>query len=180
VPAPQPEELSPVIPDERPDPPFLDVDRAALEAWLELYRQTLPLKVGGLTAEQLCRRSVPPSELSLIGVVRHLSKVERYWFGNIAAGVEHTFLYCESDPDGDFQGIDPATALGDLHRHAGEVATARSNAAKIAELDHPLPGRRHGEPVNLRWVFLHMIEEYARHLGHVDLLREAIDGSTGY
>lgn len=180
MPEPQPEELSPVIPDERPDPPYLDVDRPALEVWLELYRQTLPLKVGGLTAEQLCRRSVPPSALSLIGVVRHLSKVERYWFGNIAAGTAGAFLYCDSDPDGDFNGIDPSTALVDLHRHAEEVATARLHAAKITDLDHPLPGLRHGEPVNLRWVLLHMIEEYARHLGHVDLLREAIDGSTGY
>lgn len=180
MPNPQSAEISPVIADERADPPFLDVDRPALEAWLELYRQTLPLKVGGLTAEQLCRRSVPPSTLSLIGVVRHLSKVERYWFGNIAAGAERAFLYCESDPEGDFNRIDPTTALGDLHRHADEVAAARSHAAKITDLDQPLPGLRHGEQVNLRWVFLHMIEEYARHLGHVDLLREAIDGSTGY
>lgn len=180
MPEPQPEKLSPVVPDERPDPPFLDSDRPALEAWLELYRQTLPLKVAGLTAEQLCRRSVPPSTLSLIGVVRHLSKVERYWFGNIAAGTADPFLYCESDPDGDFNQIDPSTALDDLGRHADEVAAARSQAAKITDLDRPLPGLRHGQQVNLRWVLLHMIEEYARHLGHVDLLREAIDGSTGY
>jgi len=180
VPEHQSSNLSPVLPDERPDPPFLDLERPALEAWLEFYRQTLPFKVGGLNADQLCRRSVPPSTLNLIGVVRHLSKVERYWFGTIAAGTEGGFLYCESDPDGDFNQTDPSTAMADLQRHADEVAAARSHAATITDLDQPLPGLRHGERVNLRWVFLHMIEEYARHLGHVDLLREAIDGSTGY
>ena len=176
----QPEPTSPVVDDERPDPPFLDLDRPALEVWLELYRQTVALKVGGLTAGELCRRSVPPSGLSLIGVVRHLTKVERYWFGNVAAGIDRPFLYCQTDPDGDFNGVDPATALDDLQRHAEEVDLARSHAARISDLDSPLPGRRHGQEVNLRWVYLHMIEEYARHLGHVDLLRETIDGATGY
>lgn len=171
---------SPVFADDRVDPPFLDADRPALEAWLEFYRRTLPIKVGGLSAEELCRRSVPPSTLSLIGIVRHLTKVEHYWLGNIAAGEPDPFRYCDTDPDGDFNGIDQATALADLEAYEAELPLSRRRAAAVSDLDRPLPGQRHGQDLNLRWVYLHLIEEYARHLGHVDLLREAIDGSTGY
>lgn len=171
---------SPIVADSRSGPQFLDADRDALEAWLEFYRQTVLIKVGGLTAEQLCRCSVPPSTLSLIGLVRHLTMVERYWFGNIVAGVDLPKLYCESDPDGDFNDVRTATALDDLDRFHPEVETSRSRAANIRDLDGSLPGLRNGERLNLRWVYLHMIEEYARHLGHADLLRERIDGGTGY
>lgn len=174
------EPTTPIVADDRADPPFLDSDRPALEAWLELYRKTLPIKIGGLTADQLCRRSVPPSTLSLMGIVRHLTKVEHYWFGTIAAGLPAPMLYRENDPDGDFNEADPATAFRDLDAYHAQLPVSRQQAAAVDDLDRPLPGLRHGEPLNLRWVYLHMIEEYARHLGHVDLLREAIDGSTGY
>lgn len=170
----------PAYEDKRIDPPFMDSEREALDAWLTLYRDTLPLKIGGLTAEQLCVQPVSPSNLSLIGIVRHMSKVERYWFGNIVAGVDRPFLYCETDPDGDFHDIAPATALDDVERFRQEVAEAAQVTAVVTDLDAPLPGKRHGKELNLRWVYLHMIEEYARHLGHVDLIRESIDGTTGY
>lgn len=166
--------------DNRDGPPFLDADRDALEAWLEFYRQTLPIKVGGLTAEQLCRQSAPPSSLSLIGLVRHLTFVERYWFGNVVAGLELAPLYCASDPDGDFNGISAAAALDDLDRFHAELDVSRSRAAAVPDPDQVLPGLRHGQQLTLRWVYLHMIEEYARHLGHADLLAERIDGRTGY
>jgi Protein of unknown function (DUF664) len=171
---------SPVVEDSRSGPPFMAGDRESLETWLEFYRSTLPMKVGGLTPQQLCEPAVPPSTLTLLGIVRHLTKVERYWFGNVVAGIDQPRLYCESDPGGDFAGIQPDQALGDLERHLVEVTAARDQAAAITDLDAALPGKRDGQNLNLRWVYVHMIEEYARHLGHADLLRERVDGVTGY
>lgn len=170
----------PEVNDERIDPPFMDGEREALEAWLKLYRDTLPFKIGGLTVEQLCEQPVTPSNLSLLGIVRHMSKVERYWFGNIVAGIDRPFLYCETDPDGDFHDIASDTALVDIEQYQHEIAEAQQHASTITDLSAPLPGKRHGNELNLRWIYLHMIEEYARHLGHVDLIRETIDGTTGY
>ncbi len=172
--------LSPTPTDDRADIPLMAGERESLESWLEMYRMTLPLKVGGLTPEQLCRASVPPSNLSLLGLVRHLTEVERYWFGSVVAGRALPSIYCEDDRDGDFNAVDPVLALTDLIRYDEELATSRTLAAEVPDLDAALPGTRRGQPVNLRWVYVHMIEEYARHLGHADLLREAIDGVTGY
>jgi len=152
-----------------------------LEAWLEYHRATLVMKCEGLTGAQLVERAVPPSALSLLGLVRHMAEVERHWFRRALAGEEAPDLYCtDEDPDGDFHpaadgvaAASPAAAFATLAaewQHAREVAAARS-------LDDC--GRRRGEPVSLRWVMVHMIEEYARHNGHADLLRERLDGSTG-
>lgn len=172
---------TPVV-DDRVDPPFLAGDRESLESWLELYRATLPVKVGGLTPDQLCEASVPPSNLTLLGIVRHLTAVERYWFHVVVAGDdEPTMLYSTPENrDGDFTDLDPAHALADLDRFHREVAEARVHAAAVADLDASLPGRRRDQELNLRWVYVHMVEEYARHLGHADLIRERIDGVTGY
>ena len=123
---------------------------------------------------------MPPSPLSLLGVVRHLTKVEHYWFGNVVAGLDQPRLYCETDPSGDFADTAPENALADIDRYHAEVATAREMAAAVTDLDAVLPGKRNGEDINLRWILVHMIEECARHLGHADLLRECIDGRTGY
>lgn len=172
--------ITPELQDQREGPPFLATDRASLDDWLEFCRGTLPIKIAGLTAEQLCRRSVPPSSLSLLGIVRHLSKVERYWSLTIVAGVDAAGLYCETSPSGDFDDTDPEQAATDLQRYEDEVRAARERAAVVTDLDAPLPGRRGGDELNLRWVLIHLIEEYARHLGHVDLLRECVDGQTGY
>lgn len=155
-------------------------DRDSLESWLEFYRQTLPLKVGGLTAEQLCHAAVPPSTLTLAGIVRHLTDVERYWFSNVVAGTTEEARYRAEDPDADFTQFSTDTALEDVAAYAPELERARAHAAGVADLDVPLPGRRHGQEINLRWVYTHMIEEYARHLGHADLLRECVDGRLGY
>lgn len=174
------EPTTPELPDNRIDPPFLAGDRESLESWLELYRATLPIKVGGLAPGQLCLAAVPPSDLTLLGIVRHLSEVERYWFSTIVAGEAAPSLYGGDDPDGDFNNLDESMALTDLEQFHAEVAAARTIAATVADLDAPLPGRRHGNELNLRWVYVHMVEEYARHLGHADLLRECIDGTTGY
>lgn len=171
--------LSPAPSDDRADIPLMAGERQSLESWLEMYRSTLPLKVGGLTPQQLCTASVPPSNLTLLGLVRHLTEVEQYWFGTVVSGEDLPSIYSEDDRDGDFTCIDPVRAFDDLARYDEELVTARARAARVPDLDGALPGTRRGQQVNLRWVYTHMIEEYARHLGHADLLRECIDGRTG-
>ena len=173
---------------ERVWPPYRDGERAAVEAWLEFHRATLLIKCAGLSAEQLGRRSVPPSALSLRGLVRHMAEVERGWFRRVLAGEQITPLYCgPGDEDGDFDGVgrdpdepDLETAVArEFAVLAEQVEASRTLAAAHDSLDDVGAGQRHGERVSLRWILLHMIEEYARHNGHADLLRERIDGATG-
>lgn len=166
--------------DTRTGPPFMAGERESLEAWLEFYRETLPLKLGGLTAEQLCRAAVPPSTMTLVGIVRHLTDVERYWFSNVVAGSDEQARYKSQDPDADFTEYSVETALADVAAYPEELVRVRAHAAGVGSLDAALPGLRRGQELNLRWVYTHMIEEYARHLGHADLLRECLDGRTGY
>lgn len=175
-----PNERTPVMPDVRTGPPFMAGERESLEAWLEFYRLTLPIKIGGLTPEQLCRAAVPPSGMSIAGIVRHLCDVERYWFSNIVAGTDQPARYKAEGPDADFKGATEATALADVAAYSQELIHVRKVAANVTDLDAALPALRHGQQLNLRWVYTHMIEEYARHAGHVDLLRECVDGTTGY
>ncbi len=179
-------ELPPV--PERVDPPFRDGERAAVEAWLEFHRATLLVKCAGLSAERLGERSVPPSSLSLRGLVRHMTDVERNWFRRVLAGQDAPPQYwSDEDPDGDFDGVgrdrdDPDTATAVAREHEAFLAecdVSRSLAAEHASLDDVGAALRHGEQVSLRWIYLHMIEEYARHNGHAELLRERIDGVTG-
>lgn len=165
---------------ERTEPDRIADERTSLEQWLDYHRATLLTKCAGLTAEQLKRRAVPPSRLSLLGLVRHMVEVERWWFRMHAAGEDVVFVY---DPDGvgrDFEEIDEADAADDLATFEIECAAARAAVAPRA-LDDVVPSRGdHPERVrDIRWIFVHMIEEYARHNGHADLLREAIDGATG-
>lgn len=174
------ETRTPELPDTRTGPPFMAGERESLEAWLEFYRATLPIKVGGLTADQLCQAAVPPSSMTIVGIVRHLTDVERYWFSNVAAGTQQVARYKDQDPDADFNAYSEAQALADVAAYTEELARVRLLAAAVRDLDAPLPALRHGQQLNLRWVYTHMIEEYARHLGHVDLLRECVDGGTGY
>lgn len=164
----------------RVDPPFVAGERAMLDAWLDFHRATLVAKCAGLDAEQLRRRAVPPSSLSLLGLVRHMTEVERNWFGRVLADDAAAVpLYCSrDDPDGDFDGVDTADPGAALAALRDEVATSRQLVAGHG-LDDLGARLRHGEPVSLRWILVHMIEEYARHNGHADLLRERIDGVTG-
>ena len=162
----------------RIDPPYLAGERESLDAWLDYHRDTLLMKCAGLDGEQLARRSCPPSTLSLLGLVRHMAEVERGWFRVVMAGAEAAPLYYSDDsPDGDFDDLDPARAAEDLAAYQEEVRAARQIAGGRS-LDDVGHHRRIGE-INLRWVLVHMIEEYARHNGHADLLRERIDGATG-
>jgi uncharacterized damage-inducible protein DinB len=168
---------------ERTDPPYVvDGERAMLDYWLEYHRATLAIKCDGLSDDQLRQRAVPPSSLSLLGLVRHMAEVERSWFRRALAGEDVPGMYySDEDPDGDFDNISDASvseAFASWHR---ECDVARRNAAAAESLD--VQGTRRGrdteEPVSLRWIMLHMIEEYARHNGHADLIRERIDGTTG-
>jgi uncharacterized damage-inducible protein DinB len=170
-----------MTPPERVDPPFVNDERAMLEAWLEFHRATLLVKCEGLDAAGLSTRSVPPSSLSLLGLVRHMTEVERSWFRRILIADDAPPLYYSDDnPDGDFDDVDEADAAVDLEAFRAEVDTCRSIAAQHPDLDAVGAGKRHGvHDVSLRWIYLHMIEEYARHNGHADLLRERVDGAVG-
>ncbi|GAA1490722.1 DinB family protein [Brachybacterium sacelli] len=161
--------------------PMAAAERETLDHWVDFYRQTLLTKIAGLDAEQLCLRSVPPSTLSPIGLVRHLTDVEASWLRRVLLDEQLTLPHSTPDrPDADFDDIDPATALADVERYREELVTTRAAQASWIDLDGPVRGQRHGRPVTLRWILTHLIEEYARHLGHLDLLRETIDGRTGY
>lgn len=153
-------------------------ERGVLTEYLGHYRQTLERQCAELTPQQLATRSVPPSTMSLLGLIRHLARVERYWFRRVMAGLDVPWLYrTDADPDADFNGAvgEPAVVEDAWTSWRAEVAFAEQFVLAAADLAGT--GRtRHGEEVTLREVLVHMIEEYARHCGHADLLRECIDG----
>ncbi|MFE7748729.1 DinB family protein [Streptomyces sp. NPDC057428] len=165
---------------ERPEPPFDAAERQMLEGWLDYHRATLAMKCEGLTDAQLREASVPPSAFTLLGLVRHLAENERGWFRDVLAGEELPPLYStDDDPDHEFHVTDADTWEEARTTWHAEIDAARANAAKI-ELDGLSVGRtRSGSAFTLRWIYTHMIEEYARHNGHADLVRERIDGATG-
>ena len=163
----------------RADVSFVPTERGALDACLDWYRDTMLAKCAGLSGEQLAEPSVPPSNLSLLGLVRHMAKVERVWFRSRFAGQLLDRLYSTDErPDADIEDGTAASAESDYAVFVAELDAARAAAAGRG-LDETFVNPRNGATVSLRWVYLHMIEEYARHLGHADLLREAIDGVTG-
>jgi uncharacterized damage-inducible protein DinB len=173
------------LPDELEEPmriediPRTVDERATLLGFLEWQRDTLARKCAGLTPEQLRRRALPPSTLSLLGLVRHLAAVERGWFRRTLAGEEVPDLYTsDDDPDGDFNGVDAADPDQALATWADECQRSRDIVDQHS-LDDQGRGRT-GRAVSLRWILVHMVEEYSRHNGHADLLRETIDGETGY
>ncbi|MGN9761477.1 DinB family protein [Streptomyces sp. SD31] len=166
---------------ERNEPSTTADERTMLEGWLDYHRQTLAWKCEGLTETQLKTASVEPSELTLLGLVRHMALVERYWFHEILLGEDLGVLYStEEDPDGDFHFTEADTWEEAHATWQAEIENARRNAAGVG-LDSISKGRsrRTGEEFNLRWIITHMIEEYARHNGHADLIRERLDGATG-
>ncbi len=164
---------------ERTDPPYVADERAMLETWLDYHRETLLWKCAGLTGEQLARRSVEPSGLSLLGLVRHMAEVERWWFRRNFAGEPISDLYCtDASPDGDFDDTGPDGAEQDFAAFVAECDAARK-AVVGRSLDDTFVHPRRQATMSLRWVYVHMIEEYARHNGHADLLRERVDGVTG-
>jgi hypothetical protein len=166
--------------DPRSFPPLAADERTMLSAWLDFHRETLAFKCAGLTAEQLCIRSVEPSSMTLIGLVRHMAEVERGWFERTMVGLDSPPRYYGPDNiDGDFDDVAPETCDADFATWQGDCARARQIVADIDSLDEPSAEARDEGHVTLRWILVHMIEEYARHNGHADLLRERIDGETG-
>jgi hypothetical protein len=149
-----------------------------LKAYLEYYRETFALKCAGVPRLRLSDRSCPPSTMSLHGLIRHLTGVERWWFAINFAGLDLPMLYySDDDPDQDFESLtgDPFQAL-DVWRAECDRSRGIVNAA--SSLDAVGVRERNG-PYTLRWLLLRMISEYAQHDGHADLLREAIDGAVG-
>jgi uncharacterized damage-inducible protein DinB len=164
----------------RTDPPLAADERTMLESWLDYHRATLALKCDGLSSEQLRERAVPPSSLSLLGLVRHMAEVERHWFRRVLAGENVPHRYCsDADPDADFDRVDQADPGEAFAAWRSECDQARRLAAAAPSLDAAGKRPRDGADVSLRWILVHMIEEYARHNGHADFLRERIDGSVG-
>jgi hypothetical protein len=153
-------------------------EREALQAWLSFHRATLAFKLAGLTADQMKIASSEPSTLTLLGLVRHMAEVERFWFRTRFAGQDVAPLYCtDDDEDGDFYNVAAADAQADLAAFHAEIALVDDLVRDRGPDDEFATPK--GTIFNLRWVYLHMIEEYARHNGHADLLRERIDGRVG-
>jgi len=145
----------------------LSDEQELLDGWLDYYRATALHKCAGLSAEQLVTRSCPPSPMSLIGLVRHLTEMERAYTHRLADPAT-PLLYCTNgSPDGDFDDIDATDVDADLDTFTEHCVRSREILAGL-----PLDS-------TLRWHYLYLIKEYARHLGHADLLRERIDGATG-
>jgi uncharacterized damage-inducible protein DinB len=166
----------------RPQVPYVADERTLLESYLDYHRGTLLWKIDGLSGEQLAQATVEPSGLTLLGLIRHMADNERWWFRRNAAQLDLGDIYfTEEQPDRDFEDLDPARAEADVATYKAEVEAARE-AVKPLTLDDTFP---HPDPkkadivMSVRWVYLHMIEEYARHNGHADLLRERTDGATG-
>jgi uncharacterized damage-inducible protein DinB len=167
--------------DQRVEPDRLADERTSLEQWVDFHRATLLMKCEGLTSEQLKMRSAEPSKLSLLGLVRHMSDVERGWFRRCAARQDVPFHYSRDDePEADLLDTEWADAAEDLAHFVAECQRCREATAGL-KLEEIVPSRGHHpeRTRNIRWIYVHMIEEYARHNGHADLLRERIDGATG-
>lgn len=164
---------------ERIGPPLTGGERETLRAFLDYHRATLAMKCDGLSDEELRRQSSPPSTLSLLGLVRHMAEVERTWFRKVINAEDIPLVWSDS---GDYQvaydagSSTRAEAFGAWQR---EVEHSRRIERAAESLDVTAHNARWGEDVSLRLVMLHLIHEYARHNGHADLLREAIDGTVG-
>ncbi|KNX38181.1 DinB family protein [Luteipulveratus halotolerans] len=156
-------------------------ERDALVDYLKNYRLTLKIKCTGLDAEQLARRAVPPSTMSLLGLVRHMARVEHNWFVRVLQQQKVDRIYwSEQDDDLDFNGAvaDPAVVADARESWEREVAAAEAYVEGQTDLGLTVP-LGDDDTIELREVLVHMIEEYARHCGHADLMREVIDGRTG-
>ena len=168
--------------DPRRESPSPADEKGNLQDYLQFHRLTLEMKCADLDAEQLARRSVPPSTMSLLGLVRHMAHVERVWFKIRCAGLDIPRLYqTEEDPDGDFNGAvgDPAVVEEAWARWREEVAFAETFVEECKDLSTTFTNPRDESQFSMRELLVHMIEEYARHNGHADLLRECVDGRIG-
>ena len=166
--------------DERARPPYTGNERATLAGFLDFQRATLEWKCNGLSDDQLRQQSVPTSAMSLLGVVRHLTDVEQFWFHVSLEGHIPSWRYWHQGPgnsDIDWE-VKAAEVNESFRLWRMEVDRSRRIVGQSMSLDRSFDHPQDG-PVTLRWILTHMIEEYARHNGHADLLREAIDGAVG-
>src|SRR3954451_7605964 len=160
------------VPTERISPPLLGGERETLRAFLDFHRATLAMKCDGLSDEELRARSMPPSTLSLLGLVRHMAEVERTWFRKVINGEDLPLVWSD---EGDYQVAYDASGSTRAEAFAAwrsEVEHARRIEERAASLDVTAHNDRWGEDVSLRLVMLHVLQEYARHNGHADFLRE--------
>ena len=163
---------------ERTDVPRTGGERELLRAYLDFHRETLALKCAGLSDDDLRRRTTP-SSLTLLGLVRHMAEVERAWFRRVLDGQDVRLVW---SPDGDFQvayDAEGASAAEAFTAWEGEIAHARRIEHAAASLDVTGVDRRSGEEYSLRRVMVHLVQEYARHNGHADVIREGLDGTFG-
>lgn len=168
------------LPDGRPVPLMTGDERAVLESWLDFHRATLELKCAGLDDAQVRRAAVEPSTLTLLGLVQHLAEIERNWFQRVFAGLDVPPVHGEPtgyalDPE---RGIDEALRVWREEVARGREVCAGRPLDAVGRIPEGAPAMA-GAEVSLRWILVHLIEEYARHNGHADLLRERIDGTTG-
>jgi uncharacterized damage-inducible protein DinB len=163
----------------RVEPPYVSTERAMLERWLDFHRTTLELKCEGLDDTARKARPVPTSLLSLHGLLRHMAEVERGWFRRTLLDEPDAppIWYDPAVEDSELVPLDDADWEADLATWRAECDHSREAAAPRSLDD---TGLRNGEPCSLRWIYVHMIEEYARHNGHADLIRELVDGSVGW
>ncbi len=163
----------------RREPDFNGPEKEQLCAWLDYHRATLLMKCAGLSVEELSIASVPPSTLTLLGLLRHMTFVEQYWFQEVFAGVDVVQIYqSPDDHDSDFNDLASAT-LEDVERNFLVMSDQSREIIRDHELDALARASQPSTSIDLRWVCVHLIEEYARHNGHADLLRQCIDGATG-
>jgi hypothetical protein len=163
----------------RIEPPFVQGERAMLESWLEFHRATLMLKCEGVSDAGRKARPIPTSKLSLHGLVRHMGEVERSWFRRALLNEPDAppIWYDRAIEDSELVPLDDAVWESDLTTWLEECERSRVAAAPFS-LDDTGLGK--GAPCSLRWIYVHMIEEYARHNGHADLIRELVDGNVGW
>ena len=149
-----------------------------LPLWMDYQRSTLLWKCELLDGGDLARQGVPPSPLSLLGIVRHMTLVEWSWFEEVFAGTETASpIPTDLDRDADWNDLNPSRAMEDIERFQRQCEVSRGIVAGASSFDDVAANGR--DTISLRWILVHMIEEYARHNGHADFLREQIDGAVG-
>jgi hypothetical protein len=177
--------LAPILPgmtfdeiiDSRVDPPWNGDERSTTEGFLDFLRATVEHKCVGLPDADAVRSTLPSPLLTAAGIVKHLRWVEDYWFGVVLAGKPNRAPYAKEDPDADWRIEEGEAITGLLADYAAQCAVSREIVAGL-DLDHEVPFRGDGT-VSVRWVLLHMVEETGRHTGHLDVVRELLDGVTG-
>ncbi len=161
--------------DTRPEPPHAASPKEMTAAFLDFLRATMVWKIEGLDDDAL-RRSLVPSGITLLGMVKHLGHVERYWFRIVFAGEDVSLAWTGADPNADWR-VEPDETTAEIIDHYREQAAMAREIVAAAAWDDV--ARRPGYPHTLGWILTHMVEETARHCGHADILRELTDGATG-